>query len=313
MRKPPPWNPRAWGITIALLVLGIAALRWMFAVGWLTGMPFLPLPILAGTIWAHGWLEPRASWNRHSQALEALAAFLCILPLVLYLSGPTCAIYIKESSAHSASMRNLQKIGLGMLSYHDSHKRFPPAWTKDAAGKPLLSWRVLMLPYLEEHELYNKFKLNEPWDSPHNLQLLPLMPSVYATPSGMRIPGKAEETYYQVFVGPGTVFEEKAKGVNMNDIIRLGGTSRTILVIEAGTPVPWTKPADLVYDPAAPLPPVGGMFNREREWYDFLETRRFTLHVVFADGSVHDFRPPPEEEKLRQGVVPNDGKWMSDR
>jgi hypothetical protein len=73
-----------------------------------------------------------------------------------------------------------------MVNYHDAHGRLPPAVVYGKDGKPLYSWRVLLLPYLDEQELYQQFQLDEPWDSPHNLQLLPRMPGFYAPPSGKR-------------------------------------------------------------------------------------------------------------------------------
>jgi hypothetical protein len=114
---------------------------------------------------------------------------------------------------------------------------------------------VLILPYLEQKGLYDEFKLDEPWDSAHNKKLLARMPAVFAAPNGI---AKAKhETFYQVFTGKGTVFDGK-KGVSVVEIT--DGTSNTILIVEGGAAVPWTKPADLAYDANKPLPRIGGMF-----------------------------------------------------
>src|SRR5439155_1388856 len=120
---------------------------------------------------------------------------------------------------------------------------FPAAAVYDKDGKAILSWRVLILPYIEQDRLYRKFRLNEPWDSPHNKKLLEMMPKTYAAPNAKGDPPYT--THYQVFVGPGAGFEGK-RGLRIGDFT--DGTSNTILVAEAARAVPWTKPEDLPYD-----------------------------------------------------------------
>jgi hypothetical protein len=147
------------------------------------------------------------------------------------------------------SARNLLKLALAMHLYHEKHSCFPPATLADKDGKPLLSWRVALLPYLDEENLYNEFKLDEPWDSKHNKELLAKMPPVFG------VDGK--ETFYQVFTGPDTVFDGP-KGLQRSDITNR--LDNTILVVECAKTVPWTKPEDFVYDAAKPVPKVGSLF-----------------------------------------------------
>src|SRR5262245_32263376 len=146
-----------------------------------------------------------------------------------------------------------------MHNYEAKHGRLPPAVVYGEDGKPLLSWRVLILPYVEQGELYKQFKLDEPWDSPHNLELLPKMPDVYAAPP--RRAGKFPpfHTICHIFVGKGTPFEE-GKALRLKDDFP-DGLSNTLLVIEAGKPVPWTKPENLEYDPDKPLPELTAIFH----------------------------------------------------
>ena len=92
-----------------------------------------------------------------------------------------------------------------MHNYHDTYRRFPPAAVCGPDGKPLLSWRVLLLPFFEQDELYKQFHMDEPWDSPHNIQLLPRMPSTYEPYKGE--PSGTGMTYFRVFVGSGAAFE----------------------------------------------------------------------------------------------------------
>jgi RNA polymerase sigma factor (sigma-70 family) len=187
------------------------------------------------------------------------------------------------------SANRLKEIALGMHYYHDTFGTLPPAAVVSKAGKPLLSWRVLILPHVGQENLFKQFKLDEPWDSAHNKKLLDKMPDVYASV------GKAKDrhsTFYQVFTGPGTVFEGQ-KGQRLLDIT--DGTSNTALVVEAAKAVPWTKPADLVYDPKKPLPKLGGVFGGD-----------FTM--ALADGSVQYVRKGFNEKIMRALITRNGGE-----
>jgi len=161
-----------------------------------------------------------------------------------------------------ASARNLMQIGLAMHEYHDKNGHFPAAATYDKNGKPLLSWRVALLPYLQQDDLFRQFKEDEPWHSENNKKLLDRMPAIY----GM----EGKETFYQVFTGKDTAFEGK-DGIKIQDIN--AGLARTILVAEAGKPVPWTKPEEMNYDAGKPLPKLGGLFKDG-------------FHILLADGAV---------------------------
>ena len=147
-------------------------------------------------------------------------------------------------------MNNMKQIALGLLSYESSQNAFPPAFKADKGGKPLLSWRVLILPYLEGNGLYRQFKLDEPWDSENNKKLLDKMPSIYKSPGSNAGAGK---TNYLGVRGDKAVFTGK-EGTKIRDIT--DGTSNTIMVVEAADEkaVPWTKPDDFEYDANDPLP-----------------------------------------------------------
>lgn len=176
-----------------------------------------------------------------------------------------------------------------MHNYHDKFGRFPPAAVCDANGKPLLSWRVLILPFLEEDGLFKQFHLDEPWDSPHNVQLVLKMPIIYGpyrtrrTDDGM--------TYFQAIVGPGAAFEG-ANGLKFSDF--KDGTSNTMSIAEAWDPVPWSKPEDLVYDPNGPLPRFGGIM------------RDGSFRALFADGFVHEISKGVREDTIR-ALITRDG------
>jgi prepilin-type processing-associated H-X9-DG protein len=177
----------------------------------------------------------------------------------------------REAARRAQSINNLKQIGLAMHNFHSVQDRFPARAVFDKQGKPLLSWRVQILPYLEEQALYNQFHLDEPWDSEHNRKLIPLMPAVYQNPSVSAQPGMAS---YLAVCGKGLAFDGD-KGRRLADFTN--GTSRAILVVEADPDraVTWTKPDDWQYNADKPLAGLGqahpgGVFN-----------------VLFADGSVH--------------------------
>jgi len=204
----------------------------------------------------------------------------------------------KEAAMKKARLQcggNLHRLVLAMHKYVDDKKRFPPAATTDLAGKPLLSWRVALLPYLGEKELFDKFRQDEPWDSKHNLKLLPKMPKIFANVSNP--PKTAHATFYQVFVGEGCLFE-MAKEITVGDV--KDGTVNTLAIIAAAEAVPWTKPADLTYDAGKPLPSLaGGMFD------DAL------LSFATADGSVY-LTPNTIDENLLRALITRSGGEVVD-
>jgi hypothetical protein len=186
----------------------------------------------------------------------------------------------------------MKQLALGMIAYSDEHQgRLPPAVVYGKDGKPLHSWRVLILPYIEQQKLYDEFKLDEPWDSPHNIALLEKMPAAYAPPPGKRSKVPAYHTVCHVFVGKGTALAGRDGPRYPADFLH--GTSQTILLIEAGNPVPWTKPEELTYDPDQPLPVPVGLFKNG-------------FRVAMADGSAHFVNPKEVTEETMRKVIERD-------
>ncbi len=179
----------------------------------------------------------------------------------------TAVAALKDEDARVQSLNNLHQLALGVYNYESQFNHLPGSAITDPAGKPLLSWRVALLPYVNQAALYQEFKLDEAWDGPHNKKLLERMPAIYAPP--LQPPGwKPNTTYYQVFVGDQTLFPP-GRPMRLQNVT--DGTAFTLMIVEAGEAVPWTKPEDLPYDPARPLPALGGIF------YDGFQ-------AVFADG-----------------------------
>jgi hypothetical protein len=202
---------------------------------------------------------------------------------------------VREAASRASSANNLRQIALAMHNFHDTHGRLPAQATYDKNGKPMLSWRVLILPYLEQNDLYKQFRLDEPWDSEHNKKLLDKMPKLYASPYDENTL-KDRTTYYQGFAGKGAFFEGK-KGLRFADFT--DGLSNTIMVVEAAKAVPWTKPEDIPYDPAKPLPKLGRPGAKG-------------FQAALCDGSVRFIADTIKETTLRNAITRNDGNPLGD-
>ncbi len=157
----------------------------------------------------------------------------------------------------------------------------------------MLSWRVFILPYIDQQDLYKQFHLDEPWDSEHNKKLLAKMPKTYASASDEKTL-KDHTTYYQGLVGKGAFFEGK-KGFRIADIT--DGLSNTLMIVEASKAVPWTKPEDIPYDPAKPLPKLAHASPK-----GFL--------TCLGDGSVRFISKTITEKTLRNAITRNDGNVL---
>jgi prepilin-type processing-associated H-X9-DG protein len=173
----------------------------------------------------------------------------------------------------------IHELGMAMLEYQQTHTQFPAPAITARDGKNLLSWRVEILPQLGYQSLYERFRLDEPWDSPHNISLLAEMPRELACPGSA--PRRSGQTGYLVVVGPptdqfsvNTPFEP-TKGADIRHIT--DGLSQTVLILETNHLIPWTKPDDLNWAPGDPPPVLASPHDGGS-------------HVAFADGAVRFLR-----------------------
>ena len=150
---------------------------------------------------------------------------------------------------------SLKQISLAMMSYEMKHGTFPPRTIFSKDGKPLLSWRVVLLPELGQQALFDEFNLDEPWDSPHNKPLIARVPLFCLNENGDAAKGR---TRFVVPVGKDTMFDGD-KGVSKKQVT--DGLSNTILIIVVGEnrSVIWTKPDDMDFDPEHPLAGLGAV------------------------------------------------------
>ena len=164
--------------------------------------------------------------------------------------------YPDHPDPRARTVNNLKFIALALHNFAATNGGRLPTDAIRKAGKPLLSWRVAILPFLEQSALYERFHLDEAWDSSHNAALLEEMPRVYAPVALKGTPPYT--TYYQGLVGPGALFDGE-EGARLADVVYV--SKPTLMVVEAAEPVPWTKPEDVPYDGAKPLPKLGGQFE----------------------------------------------------
>jgi hypothetical protein len=171
-------------------------------------------------------------------------------------------------------------MGLAMHNFAAMNGGTFPAAAIRKGDDAILSWRVAILPFLEQFALYERFHLDEAWDSAHNASLLKEMPRTYAPVA----PGEttAYTTCYQRVVGPGSLFDkDEATRAGVNLFAR-----PLLMIVEAAEPVPWTKPEDLTYDDGKPSLRLGGPFEDGS-------------YATFADGSVRFVSREHSPETIR--------------
>ncbi len=156
---------------------------------------------------------------------------------------------VREAARRTQSMNNQRQLALALLNYEAANGSFPPAYTVDGEGNPLLSWRVAILPYLEQQALFDQFHHDEPWDSEHNIALLEQMPDVFRNPSAIGRPGQTD------YVAPVSGDSVLAPGGGVEFSAITDGSSNTVIVMEIGMSqqVPWSSPQDIEIDSLASL------------------------------------------------------------
>jgi hypothetical protein len=213
----------------------------------------------------------------------------------------------------AADRNRLKRIVLALHTYHDAQRRFPDVAIRDKEGKPLLSWRVAILPYIDQNNLYKEFHLDEPWDSKHNRKLIDRMPDEFrstGTPQDRtRFLAPVGETLAftpgsnapiakpaSVTVPTGTILPSMLQPGGLNMKTFTDGTLKTILVVEvdADHAVVWTKPEELVVDLENPK---RGITDGEAEF-----------QAVFVDGVARRFKGSIRPEILRAMFTRNGGE-----
>ena len=214
------------------------------------------------------------------------------LVFVAVIAARPVITQISTTTQLSKCEGNLSQIAIAMQQYHQDYGRFPPPYIPDASGKPMHSWRVLLLPYLDRQWQYDQYDFSQPWDSQLNLMLAQQIPSAYVCPKDQTAKF-SQETSYMVVVGPQTMFPESGS-VSKSQVT--DGLAGTILVVEvAETGIGWTQPQDLNAR-AMTFEVNGGMYGEEvSSFHDGGAV------YATADGTTHflpDNTPPEYVEAL---------------
>ncbi len=234
----------------------------------------LILWLIAGTA-VLAYAAYRSWWGNFAAGL--VIAGVAVFSLLPTTCGPPSAF------RRSHCQNNLRQIGIALLNYHDTYSSYPPAYIADEQGRPMHSWRVLLLPFLEQELLYKRYDFNEPWDGPNNSKLAAEMPRVYRCPSDSQSLSPTD-TSYVVVVGDGTIWQG-AKPVSLADV--KDGTSNTLLVVEShGAGINWMEPRDLhTLQMPATINPVNGQgICSCHNYHD--KGPGDGVVVLFADGSI---------------------------
>lgn len=213
----------------------------------------------------------------------------CLIALLLPCISPA-----REAARRATCANHLKNLAIALHNYQDDYGVLPPAFIPDDDGRPMHSWRVLLLPYVEEESRYRKYNFQEPWDGPNNSKLLDPIPWVYACPSGLRSDSaNGSCTSYVAVVGPRTAWPG-ASSRRMSDIS--DGAVNTALLVEAGSRnTPWMEPRDLTLEQALQAltssePQTAGVHRPEDFFFEYAGGR----NIALADGSVqflHDTLP----------------------
>lgn len=297
-----PSGRRQWRLgTRAGLGLAAALLSGACTVVALMGLPD-PLPFLlpaAGVLALAGIFLAVLS-QRHAGESGPWAATSSFVAGVIALGGAFAVMLAagrdpqRDAARKERAREDLGAIVSALREYRARHGHFPPSAIRDRQGRALLSWRVLLLPYLGQEALFRAFRLNEPWDSPANRTLLEERPLVYAPPPG-RLPVNPYVTCYQALVGPGGGFAADDASA---------GVPWCALVVSTQQPVIWSCPADaaLASRDVKALP-LKGLFRGRSRWAENWLLRP-GFFAGFPDGSVRFFDPAREDRMaIHQAVL----------
>jgi prepilin-type processing-associated H-X9-DG protein len=204
----------------------------------------------------------------------------------------------REAARRSQCTNNLKQIALALHNYHDIYQCFPPTVTTDKQGRPMHSWRVAILPFLEQSYAYQQYKFNEPWDGPNNRVLANTAISAYRCPSDPNPSGT--ETNYVMIVGKGTIGGLPNEKVGFKDVT--DGTSNTILLVEVvGTGIQWMEPTDLSIDELS-------LRLNDGSDESISSNHSGGAMVALADGSVRFLANGIDPVTLRRLILRNDGQ-----
>ena len=224
-----------------------------------------------------------------------VASGICVIGLIALLFPAVQSS--RESARLSTCQNNLQQLGLALSNYHEAYGTFPPAYIPDETGRPAHSWRVLILPFLDQSRMYDAYDFDKPWNHADNLAVAQKTPQVFRCPSAPP-GGQINATHYVYVTGPDTCFDG-AEGIRLQDIT--DGQSQTILVVETHqSSISWNEPRDLEVSRWKRI----GVPSTVSSTSDHVAG----FHVVLADGSVRFIRQPIDPGVFKAMTTPRGGE-----
>lgn len=314
------WLELSIGIVLGFLISISSSVLSELFVGWggyLAALPFAAISVgflLTTFYYFVGYL-----WDCGSNGERALSiatfGFVFALPIVFTVGATSAANAAREAADRTIASNNLKQIAMAMHMHDDAYRAFPAAnaaadGSPPADGSPAVSWRVKLLPFLlggdpaddaNIQAVIDGYRYDEPWDSAHNLQFVPMIPKVYR-PASRRDTCPLGNTRSQVVVSPASstthaIFLDGQPGTPFSQI--WDGSGDTILIAEADRPVPWTSPEDLTLEESGPLPKLSTIFPN--------------IHLVaYADGAVHSLPATMSEPYLSARLTANGGESVFD-
>ncbi len=219
-----------------------------------------------------------------------------VLGVVVVCGGIMVALLLpavqaaRESARRMQCSNNLKQIALAMHNYHDTYKTMPPAAIKDEDGTPIRSWRVLVLPFVEQQAVHNRYDFNVPWDATENQFAVDLSIPLFHCPSDPDVVNMPAQTNYLLVTGPGTIFDGEVEP-RFREVT--DGLSNTVLAVERrGTGIRWSEPADMDIETFVGLfGPNGANKNASGHVGG--------INVVMADGAVRflSFQMDPNQAR----------------
>ncbi len=229
-----------------------------------------------------------------STASTILIILAISIPVILFCGGMLTSLLLPAVQAGRAAARrancsnNMRQISFAIQAYYDKNGHYPPAFVADKNGKPMHSWRVLLLPYLGEQALYDQYNMHEPWDSPHNIMLANRMPAVYRCPGASN--SATNITNYAMLVGPHAISTGPMGRTKAEISDNLAGT---IMVVEnVGGNINWLEPRDLDAETMS--------FDLcDNSGAEISSDHPSAVNAIFCDGSVRSLPKGTDADNLK--------------
>lgn len=203
----------------------------------------------------------------------------------------------RDAARRAGCTGNLKQIATAMLQYESTYGSFPPAYIADKNGKPMHSWRVLLLPHLGQQDLYDRYRFDEPWDSPRNRKISDLAIGLFQCPA--QPANRQPITNYMMVVGKDTISNgrDSRKVADITD-----GLKDTIMLVEvADSVVWWAEPEDLLFDVLNFS--INGGKRQEISSY-----HPGGVNVLFCDGSVRFLKDSINPQLVKAMITIDEGE-----